>query len=108
MNPDKYDKCPKCGVTWIGEPIPEKDREYFGDSTNFQANIMGVEYAYPHPERYDGVSEYQCMVCKTRWGRWTGFELHDGEAEPRYGQVHVKRKGKMVNEPAGAPVKVGE
>ena len=31
--------CPKCGVSWIGESIPKKDRKYFGKSTHFKREI---------------------------------------------------------------------
>lgn len=48
-------------------------------------NIIGVEYDNTHPEHYDGVSEYHCGECKTRWGRWTGSILQEGESELRYG-----------------------
>lgn len=37
-------------------------------------------------EDYDGVSEWYCMKCKKRFGRWTGNELKDGELEPRFGK----------------------
>jgi hypothetical protein len=57
------------------------------------SRLIGVEYAYPHPDRHDGVSEWQCRGCGSRWGRWTGNVLVDGETEPRFGQ----RRG----EPAG-------
>ena len=50
-------------------------------------NIILVEYAYGHPNRYDGISEIFCNDCKARTGRWTGNELKDGEFEPRYGVV---------------------
>lgn len=36
-------------------------------------------------EDYDGVSEYECLKCGERRGRWTGKILLDGEIEPRYG-----------------------
>lgn len=49
-------------------------------------DIVGCEYAYGHPERYDGISEYRCMKCKYRQGRWTGKELGEGEDEPRLGR----------------------
>jgi hypothetical protein len=55
-------KCPTCGNT---------------------ANIVGVEYVMT-PVDYDGVSEFQCP-CGTRWGRWSGKLLHDGQLEGRYG-----------------------
>lgn len=57
------EKCKKCGST----------------------NIVGVEYAYPCPERFDGVSEWKCLDCGFRIGRWSGKELKDGEIEKRYG-----------------------
>ena len=48
-------------------------------------NIFGCEYVYGHPERYDGVSEWHCQDCYTRYGRWTGRKLGKGESEKRYG-----------------------
>jgi DNA-directed RNA polymerase subunit RPC12/RpoP len=45
-----------------------------------------VEYGYPHPEAYDGASEYRCLECGTRIGRWTGKILADGEWEKRFGK----------------------
>lgn len=47
--------------------------------------IIGREYAYGSPERYDGISEYWCGDCATRWGRWTKRILQPGELEPRLG-----------------------
>ena len=60
-------KCPKCGST----------------------HIIGVEYWYGSPERYDGVSEWECRVCGYRQGRWSGLEIPDGYAESRYGERRV-------------------
>lgn len=60
-------KCPKCEST----------------------NIIACEYWYGSPERYDGISEYQCKDCHYRQGRWTGQELKDGEVESRYGERGV-------------------
>lgn len=50
------------------------------------SRLLGLEYEYGHPQRYDGVSEWICPFCETRWGRWTGKILGDGEYEPRYGK----------------------
>lgn len=49
--------------------------------------LIGVEYAYGHPERYDGVSEWRCGCpgCGYREGRWSGRELIGDEVEPRLG-----------------------
>lgn len=46
---------------------------------------FGVEYSYNCPERYDGVSEWECQICGIRYGRWTDKELAEGELEKRYG-----------------------
>ncbi len=43
-------------------------------------NILLIEYAYPNPKRYDGVSEIKCHDCKKRYGRFCETELK-GEAE---------------------------
>lgn len=48
--------------------------------------MMMVEYGYPHPERYDGVSEYTCQSCGYRQGRWSGKELTGEDYELRYGR----------------------
>lgn len=50
--------------------------------------VIGIEYAYPHPDRYDGVSEWRCSdeSCGARFGRWSGKRLADGETEPRWGE----------------------
>ena len=44
-----------------------------------------IEYSYDHPEHYDGVSEEKCQKCGTRYGRWTGKILKEGECEKVYG-----------------------
>lgn len=51
------------------------------------SRLIGVEYAYGSPERYDGVSEWRCPDCRSRFGRWTGDILEDFIAEPRFGRV---------------------
>lgn len=48
-------------------------------------NIELIEYAWDHPEHYDGVSEVVCRDCGVRIGRWSGRVLKDGEFEKRYG-----------------------
>ena len=48
-------------------------------------NMIGIEYEYTHAQYYDGISEWMCMTCKRRWGRWTGHELKTCQFEPRYG-----------------------
>lgn len=82
--------CPKCGTSWIGAVIPEADRPHFGNQTHFKRGPIGVEYGIG-PERYDGISEYTCPDCKTRWGRWTGKEIASGYLESRFGERSVVR-----------------
>lgn len=45
-------------------------------------------------EDYDGVSEFRCIICSKRFGRWTLNELNEGELEPRLGE---KRDEKTPN-----------
>lgn len=44
-----------------------------------------IEYAYDHPEHFDGVSEIVCTNCQKRFGRWSGRELKAGEFEKHFG-----------------------
>lgn len=78
LAPDRPDRlakgelCPGCGSDLT---LPD------GGS-----RVIGVEYAYGDPNRYDGVSEWRCPDCGYREGRWTGRHLADQEAEPRFGE----------------------
>jgi transposase-like protein len=45
-------------------------------------NIVGYEYQMTS-EDYDGISEWRCMKCGYRVGRFSGKELKDGELEKR-------------------------
>jgi hypothetical protein len=47
------------------------------------ANIAYVEYEGTHPDHYDGASEIACLDCHARFGRWSGKELAEGEAEKK-------------------------
>ena len=49
-------------------------------------NIIMVEYDMLCPEHYDGISEILCNDCHTRFGRWSGKELVEGEIEKRFGR----------------------
>ena len=48
-------------------------------------DVVGIQYSPRHPEHYNGISEWQCMLCRARIGRWTGKALADGESEKRFG-----------------------
>lgn len=52
-------------------------------------NIMMVEYTHDSPEHYDGVSEIACNECGVRFGRWSGKELAEGEAEKASARLAV-------------------
>ncbi len=56
-----YDNCPHCGVSLIGDPIPE-DRRHHYSGTHWRREI-GIEY----PRKYDGVWEWECPDCKGTW-----------------------------------------
>lgn len=47
-------------------------------------DVIMIEYAYPHPQRYDGVSEIYCQTEEKRFGRWCLQELQKGESENRF------------------------
>lgn len=57
-----------------------------------------VQYAYPHPDRYDGVSEIRCQQCGTRYGRWTDRILEIGESEPPFGDPSLPASGAKEGE----------
>lgn len=48
--------------------------------------LIGIEYAYNHPDHYDGISEWACPPCGYHLGRWSGRLLGEGETEPKYGR----------------------
>jgi len=56
-------------------------------------NTVAVEYDHTNPEHYDGVSEYMCLDCGFRVGRWTGYVLRKGQyekASARFNPTKVK------------------
>lgn len=76
-------QCPACDVNWQGDPIPQEyiEQGLYGANTHY-SRVIGVEYSHDMPEHYDGLSEYRCPDCGARFGRWTGKQLAEGEAEP--------------------------
>lgn len=64
------------------ENIIDRDRCKKCESTS----IIFVQYTQGSPEAYDGVSEVLCQECGTRFGRWSGKELAEGEIEKRHGR----------------------
>lgn len=47
--------------------------------------ICGVQYQGTR-EDWDGISEWRCESCGTRWGRWTKRILTGDQIEGRYGR----------------------
>lgn len=37
------DNCPSCGVTWIGEPIPQEERQHYGSRSHFRRQIADYD-----------------------------------------------------------------
>jgi len=64
---DLYGNCPACGESWRGAPIPEESRSSYSPPYFF-SKVIDIE----HQGGYDGVSEWMCPFCKTRWDRFTG------------------------------------
>jgi hypothetical protein len=79
-----WETCPACHADMRGAAIPEEHRQHYGGATH-GSRVIGVEYAYGSPHRYDGVSEWRCPDCGYREGRWSGKALAEGESEPRFG-----------------------
>lgn len=84
---DHYGKCPECGADWCSGDIfdvlraqdwcknksdaelQEYIRQCYAPPYKF-SRIVGIEYAYDHPQHYDGVSEWMCPDCKHKWPRF--------------------------------------
>ena len=85
------DKCPKCGVSWLGEPIIDsfKKSKWCKDFTDLQIEEtvksmyaepycwqrqIGIQLPRDHPKYIDGVSYWMCPDCKTTFNRFTEKE----------------------------------
>ena len=65
------EKCPHCGVSLIGNEIPEENRHLFGGATHFYRDILVSVLGV-----YDGYLFHRCPDCKGEWHRWPeGHEL---------------------------------
>lgn len=62
-----------------------------------QKPMIGVEYPYNHPQYYDGISEWDCLSCDLRLGRWTLKTLTGDECEKRKSRVSNGRRGSPVS-----------
>ena len=79
--------CGFCDADLRGAPIPQEhiDAGYYRPGVTHYSQLIGIEYAYDHPDHYDGVSEDMCPRCETRVGCWSRRKLEPGESEPRWG-----------------------
>ena len=50
-------RCPKCLASWVGPPIPVRDRENFGGATHFDRQI-GI-----YSTREDRTVAFHCPDC---------------------------------------------
>jgi predicted RNA-binding Zn-ribbon protein involved in translation (DUF1610 family) len=71
--PPEEKTCPACGVSLVGDPIPEPDRYLFGGSTHF-GRAIGIEI----PGVYDGVLYWQCPDCGHTWDRFPPGDRRHG------------------------------
>jgi len=55
--------CPECKTSWIGDPIPEKDRAVFGKSTHFRRVIAIIS------RERDRCTHYKCPDCGVEFDR---------------------------------------
>jgi hypothetical protein len=64
---DMPDNCPHCGVSLLGEPIPQESRDkgyYAPESSHFRREY-GIEI-----QGYDGVLFWRCGDCGGAWQRF--------------------------------------
>lgn len=81
-----YGTCPKCHASWDNGSIfdvlrsqdwcrdksDEELRKFIEESYSPPyrfSRLVGVELPYGHPDRYDGVSFWQCPDCDEKWPR---------------------------------------
>lgn len=71
------DQCPKCGNSWIGEPIPANIRQHYGNHTHFKREI-GVEIQ----GKGDRIDYYFCPDCNHTVDRAEYDAVAYGNAPP--------------------------
>ena len=94
---DQHGTCPACGSNWdAGDMFPvlrkqscfdklsddelrQKITIWYSPPYKF-SRLIGVEYAYDHPQHYDGVSEWACPDCDTRWYRFQPKPMQKSKA----------------------------
>ncbi len=61
-DPNEPLNCPHCGVSLLGNPIPEADREHYGAATHWKREI-GI-----YDMDLDRTVKYRCPDCSGEWG----------------------------------------
>ena len=59
----RYNKCPKCLMSFIGPVIPKNERKYFGKAKVFRKEIAIFNLLL------DRTVAYKCPYCKFTWER---------------------------------------
>lgn len=59
-------------------------------------DFTSVQYEPGTPQAYDGISEFVCNSCRTRYGRWSGKELRAGERENANGEKINRRSYTLI------------
>ena len=63
MTVDYPTTCPLCGVSLIGDLIPERSREFYGNATHF-SQVVSV-----YSLRQDRIVAWACPACDGQWPR---------------------------------------
>lgn len=63
LDVSKLDTCPICGVSWVGDPIPETHRQHYGGATHFRRLIAMYDVTL------DCTTQWKCPDCLTLWDR---------------------------------------
>ncbi len=67
-NPNEPLNCPHCGVSLLGEPIPQDMAAHY--SVTHWKREIGVE----DPIKYDGVYYWECPDCEGQWGGYRSLK----------------------------------
>ena len=106
---DHYGNCPQCGESWNEGSIFEifinmakEGDEYWSKFTTEEieayveknysepylfSKLVGIEYPYNSNYYYDGISEWRCPHCKSRFNKWTSELLQNNEVVAPFGRV---------------------
>lgn len=84
--PYRYDACPHCGVSLLGDPVPETEQPWFGNTHYRRDQHMVVKAIY------DGVLYFQCPDCGGAWHRWYEGTKYYEQAQPHITAANAARE----------------